>query len=156
MRFPIGRKVLYSTLLNKFKAKASLNTESKSASLHHSVSHEEMCHLYSAHSLSLNIAELRDTYVLKQPIPKIHLRAFEIPMCGGLQFTSYNEEIARYFEEDKGIVLYRSTEEMIDKAKFYLDDKNSQLVRNMKLAARKRAENEHTWTNRFNNIFNCL
>ncbi len=77
MRFPIGRKVLYSTLLNKFKAKASLNTESKSASLHHSVSHEEMCHLYSAHSLSLNIAELRDTYVLKQPIPKIHLRAFE-------------------------------------------------------------------------------
>ena len=156
MRFPIGRKVLYSTLLNKFKAKASLNTESKSASLHHSVSHEEMCHLYSAHSLSLNIAELRDTYVLKQPIPKIHLRAFEIPMCGGLQFTSYNEEIARYFEEDKEIVLYRSTEEMIDKAKFYLDDKNSQLVRNMKLAARKRAENEHTWTNRFNNIFNCL
>ena len=68
----------------------------------------------------------------------------------------YDEEIARYFEEDKEIVLYRSTEEMIDKAKFYLDDKNSQLVRNMKLAARKRAENEHTWTNRFNNIFNCL
>lgn len=156
MRFPIGRKVFYSTLLNKFKSKSSLNTDSEFVSLNHSVSHKEMCHLYSALALSMNISELRDTYVLKQPIPKIHLRTFEIPMCGGLQFTSYNDEIAQYFEDNKEIVLYHSKEEMIDKAKFYLDEKNTSLVLEMKKAARKRAENEHTWMNRFNKIFNEL
>lgn len=156
MRFPIGRKVFYSTIKNKIQAKSVLNTDSKFVSLNHSVSHEEMCRLYSALSLSLNISELRDTYILKHPIPKIHLRTFEIPMCGGLQFTSYNEEIAQYFEDGKEIVLYRTKEEMIDKAKFYLDEKNSSLVQNMKMAARKRAEKEHTWTIRFNNIFKLL
>lgn len=156
MRFPIGRQVFYSTIKNKFQAKSALNTDSKFVSLNHSVSHEEMCYLYSALSLSLNISELRDTYILKHPIPKIHLRTFEIPMCGGLQFTSYNDEIAQYFEDGKEIVLYRNKEEMIDKAKFYLDEKNSSLVKDMKAAARKRAENEHTWTNRFNNVFKLL
>lgn len=156
MRFPIGRKVFYSTIKNKIQAKSVLNTDSKFVSLNHSVSHEEMCRLYSTLSLSLNISELRDTYILKHPIPKIHLRTFEIPMCGGLQFTSYNEEIAQYFEDGKEIVLYRTKEEMIDKAKFYLDEKKSSLVQNMKMAARKRAEKEHTWTIRFNNIFKLL
>ena len=156
MRFPIGRRVFYSTILNKIKSASALNTESEYVTLNHSVSHEEMCHLYSALALSMNISELRDTYILKHPIPKIHLRTFEIPMCGGLQFTSYNDEIARYFEEDKEIVLYHSKDEMIDKAKFYLNEKNSSLVLGMKRAARKRAENEHTWMNRFNNIFKQL
>lgn len=156
MRFPIGRDVFYSTIMNKLKSKSALNTDSEFVSLNHSVSHEEMCHLYSALSLSLNISELRDTYILKKPIPKIHLRTFEIPMCGGLQFTSYNDEIAQYFEDGKEIVLYHSKEEMIDKAKFYLDEKNSSLVQDMKVAARKKAENEHTWTIRFNKIFKEL
>lgn len=156
MRFPIGRQVFLSTVVNKFKPKSSLDINSQFVSLNHSVSHEEMCKLYSSLCLSLNISELRDTYILKHPIPKIHLRTFEIPMCGGLQFTSFNKEIAQYFEDEKEIVLYHSKEDMIDKARFYLNDKNSTLVRKMKTAARKRAESEHTWTNRFNNIFKSL
>ena len=156
MCFPIGRQVLYSTILNKFKSKSALNTDSEFVSLNHSVSHEDMCQLYSALALSLNISELRDTYVLKHPIPKIHLRTFEIPMCGGLQFTSYNDEIAQYFEEDREIVLYHTKEEMIDKAKFYLDKKNAAVVLEMKKAARKRAETEHTWMNRFDKVIKIL
>jgi spore maturation protein CgeB len=77
-------------------------------------------------------------------------------MSGGLQFTSYNEEIASYFDEDKEIVLYHNKEEMIDKAKFYLDPKHEKLVNTMKIAARKRAERDHTWTKRFDHIFRVL
>lgn len=156
LRFPIGRKVLYSTILNKFKNSSGLDTSSKCAQLHKSVNDEEMCKLYSQFTLSLNISSLRDTYILKNPIPKIHLRAFEIPMSGGLQFTSYNQEIASYFEENKEIVLYHNKEEMIDKAKFYLDPQHESEVRAMKLAARKRAERDHTWSKRFDVIFNEL
>lgn len=156
MRFPIGRKVFYSTIKNKIYKHAVLQESSFSLQKEHSVSDEEMMRLYSNFALSLNITELRDTYILKNPIHKIHLRAFEIPMCGGLQFASYNEELASYFEEDKEIVLYRSKEEMLDKAKFYLDSSHSNQVMNMKVAARKRAENEHTWNIRFTKVFENL
>lgn len=156
LRFPIGRKVLYSTLLNKLKAASSLNSTSEFAHLHKSVSDEDMGRLYSQFALSLNISSLRDTYILKNPIPKIHLRTFEIPMSGGLQFTSYNEEIASYFEDGKEIVLYHDKDDMIDKAKYYLDSKHESEVRTMKTAARIRAERDHTWSKRFDNIFKTL
>ena len=156
LRFTIGRKVLYSTLLNRFKESSGLDTNSPFALLNKSVSDDDMCKLYSQFALSLNISSLRDTYILKNPIPKIHLRTFEIPMSGGLQFTSYNEEIASYFDEDKEIVLYHNKEEMIDKAKYYLDPKHENMVNTMKIAARKRAERDHTWTKRFVEIFKVL
>lgn len=156
LRFPIGRKVLYSTLKNKFVQKATLLENSSLLEKERSVSDEEMIRLYSNLSLSLNITELRDTYILKSPIHKIHLRAFEIPMCGGLQLASYTDELASYFEDNKEIVLYKSKEEMIDKAEFYLDSSHQNEVLKMKEAARKKAENEHTWSIRFGHVFDNL
>lgn len=156
LRFPIGRRVLYSTLKNKLKSASALNLDSPCLTKSPSVSHEEMCALYSGLSLSLNISELRDTYILRNPIHKIHLRAFEIPMCGGLQIASYNDEIAGYFEDGKEIILYSSDEELIDKSRFYLRDENSRLVAGMKVAARRRAENDHTWFNRFSRVLSQL
>lgn len=84
-----------------------------------------MIKAYSNYALALNVTELRNTYLLKNPIYKLHLRTFEIPMCGGIEFTTYNDELASYFEEGKEIVFYKSKEEMIDKVRFYLSEKNS-------------------------------
>lgn len=156
LRFPIGRKVLYSTIKNKFMSKAHLDVDSPYLSAHHSVSDNEMVELYGDFALSLNITELRDTYICKNPIHKVHLRTFEIPMSGGLEFASYTDEIASYFEEDKEIVLYKNRDEMVDKARFYLNPTNAGLVRQMKMKAHKRAMQEHTWTNRFNSVFSVL
>lgn len=156
LRFPIGRKVLYSTLKNKLSKKSQLNTGAECFHKYRSVSDVEMNKLYSDFALSLNITELRDTYCIKNPIHKIHLRAFEIPMAGGLQFASYTEELASYFEEGKEIVLYRSPEEMVDKARYYLSDKHFNEILQMKKNARKRAENEHTWYKRFTYVLNAL
>ena len=156
LRFPIGRKVLYSTIKNKIVKKSLLIEDSPFLFKYQSVSDEEMIRLYSNFALSLNITELRDTYILNNPIHKIHLRSFEIPMSGGLQFASYNEELASYFEDGKEIVLYHNKDEMIEKARYYLDPKHENEVMNMKLAARKRAESEHTWTHRFNSVFELL
>lgn len=153
LRFPIGRKVLFSALKNKIINKTHLNSSSPFLHKFKSVSNSEMISLYSNLSLSLNITELRDTYVLRYPIHKIHLRAFEIPMSGGLQFASYNEELASYFEENKEIIFYHNIEEYIDKARFYLDKINYNQMMKMKIAARKKAENEHTWMKRFSVLF---
>ena len=154
LSFDIGRKVLYSKILNKYelRGKSKLNMN-EFLSIHPSVSFEEMQQIYSNNSLSLNVTVLRDTYLLKTPLHKMHLRTFEIPMCGGLEIAPYSEELSGYFEDAKEIVLYNSEEEFISKAKFYLDSKNDKLVQKMKYEARKRAENEHTWNIRFNNVF---
>ena len=118
-----------------------------------SVSDDEMVGLYSDLALSLNITELRDTYILKKPVNKTHLRAFEIPMCGGLQLASYTEELSEYFKDGKEIVLYHSKEEMVDKAKFYLDKKNESLVNLMKKSSRARAEKDILGQGGFNEVF---
>lgn len=156
MRFPIGRKVLYSTIKNKFIKKTSLYVNNEYLTKQKSVDDNEMIKLYSNLTISLNITELRDTYILKKPINKIHLRTFEIPMSGGLELASYTEELSNYFKEDKEIVLYRSKEEMLDKARFYLDKKNEKIVQTMKNAAREKAAKDHTWSKRFENIFKTL
>jgi hypothetical protein len=157
LSFQIGRKVLYADLLNKsiLNHKSILNINDF-LSIHPSVSFEEMQDIYSNSSLALNITVLRNTYLLKNPIHKIHLRTFEIPMCGGLEIAPFSEELAGYFEDGKEIVLYKSEEEFISKAKFYTDSMNDTLCSQMKRNARKRAENEHTWMNRFNNIFESI
>lgn len=156
MRFPIGRKVLYAALINKIINNPKIDNNNLLFHGYHSVSNDEMIQLYSNFALSLNITELRDTYILKNPVHKIHLRCFEIPMSGGLQFASYSPELAGYFEEDKEIVLYRSNEEMIDKARFYLNPQNQSIVLKMKKSARIRAVGEHTWIKRFERIFELI
>jgi hypothetical protein len=149
--FRIGRKVLLGAVKNKIIKENNIDLN-VFLEVNPSVSFKEMQILYSAHSLSLNITELRNTYVLKKPIHKLHLRTFEIPMAGGLEFTSYTPEILNYFEPDKEIVLYDSDEEMTEKARFYLDPKNEYLCKIMKKNARKRSVSEHTWKNRFDHI----
>lgn len=156
LRFPIGRKVLYSTIKNKMSKQSKLRMDSIFINKYQSVTDSEMNSLYSNFALSLNITELRDTFCLHTPVHKVHLRAFEIPMAGGLQFANYNEELALYFEDGKEIVFYRSKEEMIDKAKYYLNAKHSTEVLQMKKNARKRAEAEHTWFHRFDKILKSI
>jgi spore maturation protein CgeB len=155
--FDIGRKVVYGALKNKYLTRGESNLN-RNNFLHElpSVSFLEMQKIYSNSSLSLNITELRNTYVLKSPIHKMHLRTFEIPMCGGLQIAPYTDELAGYFEEDKEIILYKSENEFVSKSKFYLDPKNEALSLLMKKNARKRAETDHTWMNRFSVLFSKL
>jgi hypothetical protein len=154
--FAIGRKVAYGTIKNKLLSSGNQLIKSEFLQLEHSVPFEKMGEIYSNHALSLGISELRNTFVLKHPVHKMHLRTFEIPMCGGLQIAPYVEELAGYFEDGKEIVLCKSDDDFLSKAKFYLQPEKVQLRHQMKLNARKRAENEHTWMNRFDKIFSEL
>jgi hypothetical protein len=157
IRFNIGRKVIFGAIKSKYFYHNNRSlSKSQYLELYPSVSFEEMNYLYSNFAISLGITELRNTNALKRPIHKLHLRTFEIPMCGGLQCTSYTEELAEYFEDGKEIILYKSEEEFISKVRFYLKPENKTLRDNMKIMARKRAENEHTWINRFNIVFKLL
>ncbi|MGC9151618.1 MAG: glycosyltransferase family protein [Microbacter sp.] len=155
-QFGIGRKVAYGTLINKLFPQKHQLIRNQYLELKPSVDFAQMGEIYSNHALALGISELRNTFVLKHPVHKLHLRTFEIPMCGGLQIAPFTEELAGYFEDGKEIVLCKNDEEFIDKATFYLKPDNERLRLEMKQNARKRAEAEHTWNLRFNKAFQTL
>lgn len=151
----IGRRLFVSNLLSKV-CKPQLDNGNEHLQLFSSLEFSEMIKKYHEYALSLNITEVWNTLLLSNPVYKLHLRTFEIPMSGGIEFTTYNVEMANYFEEGKEIVFYRSEEEYIDKARYYLDEKRKELREGIKLAARLRAENEHTWYLRFKKAFKEL
>lgn len=51
----------------------------------------------------------------------INMRTFEVMSTGSFLLTGWNPTIEELFEDGKHLVLYRSPEEMIEKAKYYLD-----------------------------------
>lgn len=153
--FPEGRKLLLGSLVNKFKGSEKL-IENDHLHSYPSVVSEEQSVIYGNHVLALSSTSTRSTDVLKTPLKVINLRAFEIPMSGGIEVSKYNEELASYFEDGKEIVFYNDNEELVDKAQYYTQKASDTEIRKMKEAARRRSENEHTWWNRFTKAFDKL
>jgi glycosyltransferase involved in cell wall biosynthesis len=157
LKFKEGRKILLSNYYKALKKRIEKRIRYNNfVSFSNNVPFNEMIRLYSNFALSLGITEVSNTYLLKNPLYKVHLRTFEIPMCGGLQITNRIPEIEKYFDDNKEIILYDSDEDMVEKMKFYLKIENESLRKKMKQAARLRAEKEHTWSNRFEKIENIL
>ena len=156
LTYPVGRKLLYAAAKQRLSKAAQLDARAQSLTTKPGVPCEEISNVYANYALSLSSTAARNTGILRQPVSIINLRSFEVPMCGGIQFCQYNEELADYFEENKEILFYRSEEEMIDKARFYLRPEQSQARMAIRQAARKRAEAEHTWFCRFSKAFDLL
>jgi len=152
-QFKLGRKVAYARILDKFQSGSNKLILNPLLTTLPSVPFEEINAIYSNHAMSLNITELRNTFNLKHPIHKLHLRTFEIGMCGGLQIAPFVEELVSYYKDGEEIILCKSDEEFVSKSKFYLKPENESLRLKMKCNARKRSEAEHTWENRFSVVF---
>ncbi|SES00500.1 Glycosyl transferases group 1 [Butyrivibrio fibrisolvens] len=50
----------------------------------------------------------------------VPLRVMDILAAGGFLITTYQEEIAEYFEDEKDLVIVNSPEEMLEKTDYYL------------------------------------
>lgn len=154
LKFPIGRKLLIAAAKQRISKQAVLDVSAPSVQQEGFA--ENMSDVYSKYALALSTTTARNTGILKDPVPVVNLRSFEIPMSGGIQFCEYNRELSEYFEDEKEIVFYRNEEEMIDKAQFYLQPKLGEIRTQIRKNARKRAEREHTWFCRFSKVFNAL
>lgn len=153
--FEQGRKVLLGSLINKMRGQTKVieNTNMRAFPV---VKPEDQCALYSQYVLALASTSTNHTDILKNPVKIINLRNFEIPMSGGIEICKYNPELAEYFEEGKEIVFYRDNSELVDKARYYIERATDEEILKMKQAARRRAENEHTWMTRFKLAFDFL
>lgn len=71
---------------------------------------QDAAKIYAKSKICLNIAMKED----------LNMRCFEVMGAGGFLLTDWVPHIDELFEDGKHLVLYRSIEEAIDKAKYYL------------------------------------
>src|SRR4029077_13495508 len=72
-----------------------------------------------------------------------NMRVFELAAVGTPQLSDAKADIPRHFAPEREIVLYRSVEELKERARALLADEP--LRRGLATAARERAVREHTW-----------
>lgn len=84
-------------------------------------------------------------------IPHVRLRDFEAPMSRTCYLTGYTHEIAEFYDIGTEIDTYQTVDELLDKAQFYL--RHPAEAEKMREAGYQRALRDHTWTNRFQQLF---
>lgn len=118
------------------------------------LSDKELVMMYSRSKISLNFSEVmvQDKHYDYGSIKRhIKLRDFEAPMSGAFYITGYQKELENYYEINKEIVCYETKEELLEKIRYYL--KNPSETETIRMAGRRRALKDHTWDNRFEELF---
>lgn len=114
------------------------------------ISEDEMVSVYSRSRINLGFGGIGYSN-------KVHClkgRDFEVPMCGAVYLTSHNPELSLVFELEKEICTYTSREDCLRKIQLLLND--PQRAAAIRVAARKRCVEKHTWSNRFVELFDLM
>jgi spore maturation protein CgeB len=112
---------------------------------------EEMVQMFSRSAINLGFSAVGGTGLSDQPIRQVRLRDFEVPMAGGFYMLERLEEIEEFFIPDREIVCFEGPEELIEKARYYLQHEEER--ESIRQAGHQRALAEHTWEKRLSNAF---
>ena len=101
---------------------------------------EQAAEIYASSKIVFNISMKNDT----------NMRCFEALAAGSFLLTDWVPDIEELFEDGKHLVLYRSLDEMVDKAKYYLahDDERQSIAE----AGYQHVMNNHTIGHRVDRI----
>ena len=116
------------------------------------ISIEQSNIIYQATKININLHSSMDEVLFDKHQDFVNPRTFEIAACGGFQLVDDRIAVKELFDEDKEIVFFKSMEEAIDKAEFYL--KNEALRLKIAGAAREKVLQYHTYQNRLTNMLN--
>lgn len=91
---------------------------------------------------------------LNRGVKQIKARIFEIPACQGFLLTSKADDLEKYYEPGKEIVLYDNLFDLVEKVRYYLahDAEREAIAK----AGYERTMREHTYECRFREIFKSL
>ncbi len=93
-------------------------------------------------------------------VPKCHSlaavppRVFEILACGGFLLTTEGEGLGRYFRDGEDLVVFRSREELLEKARHYLEHPEER--RRIAACGRDKVRREHGFLPRARRIADVL
>jgi len=102
--------------------------------------------VYASSSISFNATSFQ--------MPKtVNQRVFDVPLCGGFLLTDRQEDLLELFADDE-VALYESSEDVADKARYYLA--NPAIRASIAARARKRILNEHTYRHRMGSMLDMV
>lgn len=81
-------------------------------------------------------------------------RVFDVMSVGGFMLSNWQEEIPELFAEDKEIVTYKTLEELIDKADYYLRHDNERI--RIGVNGYQKVKAQHTYEQRIEKIISIL
>jgi spore maturation protein CgeB len=80
----------------------------------------------------------------------VNQRVFDVPACGGFVLSDHQEDMDAFFEVGKEAVCFRTIEEAVDMARYYLENETERL--RIAEAARRRVLSEHTYEKRMGTL----
>lgn len=92
--------------------------------------------------------------ILAKKREQIKGRNFEVPGSGGFLLTGDADNLTDYYQDGKEIVIYKNTNDMINKIKYYL--KHNEEREAIARAGYERTLRDHTYKKRFNEIFKTI
>jgi hypothetical protein len=114
----------------------------------------DLVRMFSRSRLSLGFATAGDSHLSTRRLTHLRLREFEAPMSGAVYLTEHQPELAEYFTPGKEVLTYTDRDDLLDKARFYLA--HAEEAERVRRAGFERARREHTWQQRFNELFGTL
>lgn len=145
-RFDLSSKINYYDTLNYIRHKIKSH-------LHYPVPEEQMVNVFNESRINLGFLEVftEDRTGESTIQQHLHLREFEVPMCGGLYITNYSDELVEFFEPDYEVLVYKNEIELRDKIRYYLN--NEEEANRIRQNAFQRSIKEHTCQTRFKKLF---
>jgi hypothetical protein len=116
-----------------------------SASNNRRFNHSEQAQLYRTHLACFNPLQIANT------LHGLNLRAFEVPLSGGLGcYSSHAKDLPTCFDLDSEVLSYQSLEDLKEKVDQL--QKEPERLQQMREAGRQRVLNAHTFTHRAEKI----
>jgi len=116
------------------------------------ISFDKIAEVFAAYEVCLNFSNVwADGRPGSTLIPHIRLRDFEAPMCRTCYLTGHTDEIGEFYEVGTEIDTYSTADELIDKMRFYLARPDA--AEKLREKGYRRAVRDHTWINRFRELF---
>lgn len=81
-------------------------------------------------------------------------RDFEVPMCGAVYLTTYNPELADWFDIGREILCYSSLPNLVEVLTWILPNESAQ--DEIRASALARARRDHTWEVRLRQMFSLF
>ena len=116
---------------------------------------QQISAVLAAHEVCLNFSNVwSDGQPGSALVAHVRLRDFEAPMCRTCYLTGHTDEIEEFYDIGREIDTYRTPEELVDKARYYL--KHPDAAETLRDAGYRRARRDHTWTRRFEELFSRM
>ena len=107
----------------------------------------DLAAVYGGSAVSINATSLQMTTAVNQ-------RVFDVPASGGFLLTDNQEDVAEHFELSQEAVVYRSPEELVELAGYYL--KHERERGKIVARARARIDREHRYIHRVERLLSVM